>query len=124
MYRFAPLVFVAAASSVVTLALTDTPPSDAIWIVLTSATLCTCLWVCISYVVETQFRSSINLAVMQRGVCPSCRVFNALQEVTSPEDIHDDVRRVDCLSCETRYKVERKGDKVTATCLGKACDPE
>lgn len=77
------------------------------------------VWMIGSFAADWHWRPLLDAATMSEGVCPSCRTFNSLEEVTSADPNH---RYVDCLACKEQYRVSHKHDALVAERLGKKDD--
>lgn len=77
------------------------------------------VWMIGSFAADWHWRPLLDAATMSEGVCPECRTFNSLQEVTSADPNY---RTVDCLACKERIRVQAKDGHLTAHRLGKMED--
>lgn len=65
---------------------------------------------------DRTFRRFLDADTMQKGVCPDCRTFNSLEEVTSADP---NTRCVHCHACNQRFTVSFDGQRLQAERLGK-----
>lgn len=74
------------------------------------------VWMIGSFVADRHWRPVLDAATMSKGVCPSCRTFNSLEEVTSADP---DIRCAHCHACDERFAVSLQHGRLSAERLGK-----
>mgnify|MGYP000202049143 CR=1 FL=1 len=74
------------------------------------------VWAVGYYIADRHFRPAVDAATMGKGVCPACRTFNSLEEVTSADP---NARCAHCLACGERYSVTVEHERLVAERLGK-----
>lgn len=119
MHRLFAIAAVSATAAFLALALAGVPFSNIAWIVPVTTSASIALWLGTMLVAETTYRPRLDAAAMMEGVCPECRTFNSLQEVTSADPNH---RYVDCMACKEHIRVTHHGDHFIAERLGKTVD--
>lgn len=119
MHRLFAIAAVSATAAFLALALAGVPFFSIAWIVPVTTSASIALWLGAMLVAETTYRTRADAAAMMQGVCPECRTFNSLQEVTSADP---EQRRVDCLACKESYRVRMTPNGVAAERLGKLDD--
>lgn len=119
MHRLFAIAAVSATAAFLALALAGVPFSSIAWIVPVTASASIALWLGTMLVAETAYRPRLDAAAMMEGVCPKCRTFNSLQEVTSADPNY---RYVDCHACKERIRIQAKDGYLTAERLGKKDD--
>lgn len=119
MHRLFAIAICSGAASIITLILAGVGLFDFIWIVPFAVSLTMCVWCVGMLVAFNTYRPRADAAAMMEGVCPECRTFNSLQEVTSADP---NFRYVDCLACKERLRVQAKDGHLTAERLGKRED--
>ena len=119
MHRLFAVAAVSATAAFLALALAGVPLSSIAWIVPTTTSLSFFFWFGTTLILDLTYRTRADADAMMNGVCPECRTFNSLQEVTSADP---EQRRVDCLACKERLRVQAKEGHLTAERLGKRED--
>lgn len=119
MHRLIAIVVCSASSSVITLILSRAGLIDFVWIVPMAVSLTLCVWCVGMMIAYNTYLPRADAAAMMEGVCPECRTFNSLQEVTSADPNH---RYVDCMACKEHIRVTHHGDHFIAERLGKTVD--
>lgn len=74
------------------------------------------VWMIGSFAADWHWRPLLDAATMSEGVCPSCRTFNSLEEVTSADP---DIRCAHCHACDERFAVSLQHGRLSAERLGK-----
>ncbi len=74
------------------------------------------VWMIGSFAADWHWRPLLDAATMSEGVCPSCRTFNSLEEVTSADP---DIRCAHCHACDERFAVSLRRGRLSAERLGK-----
>lgn len=74
------------------------------------------VWMIGSFVADRHWRPVLDAATMSKGVCPSCRTFNSLEEVTSADPT---IRCAHCHACDERFAVSLQHGRLSAERLGK-----
>lgn len=119
MHRLLAIALCSGASSFITLVLSRSGFLDFIWIVPMAVSLTVCVWCGGMLIAYNTYRPRVGAAAMMEGVCPECRTFNSLQEVTSADPRY---RFVDCLACKEQYRVSHEDGELKAERLGKMED--
>lgn len=70
-------------------------------------------------IADRHFRPFMDADTMLKGVCPDCRSFNSLEEVTSADP---EIRCVNCRACDERFAVSLRDGRLSADRLGKIED--
>ena len=65
---------------------------------------------------DRHFRPAVDAATTGKGVCPVCRTFNSLEEVTSADP---EIRCAHCHACDERFAVSVQHGRLAAERLGK-----
>ena len=119
MHRFIAIALCAYASSFATLIVIGGTLLEFIFMPVAASSITICLWVAMTLIADYTYRPRLDAAAMMEGVCPECRTFNSLQEVTSADPNH---RYVDCMACKEHIRVTHHGDHFIAERLGKTVD--
>lgn len=119
MHRLIAIAVCSASSSVITLILSRAGLIDFVWIVPMAVSLTLCVWCVGMMIAYNTYRPRADAAAMTEGVCPECRTFNSLEEVTSADPNY---RYVDCHACKERIRIQAKDGYLTAERLGKMED--
>jgi len=119
MHRLIAIALCSTAASTITLMLSGSPFLHYLWMVPLAVSLTLCVWCVGMMIAYNTYRPRADAAAMMQGVCPECRTFNSLQEVTSADPNY---RTVDCLACKERIRVQAKDGHLTAQRLGKMED--
>lgn len=119
MHRLIAIALCAYASSFVTLIVVGGTVSEFIFMPVAACSITICLWVVMVMIANRTYQPRLDAAAMMEGVCPECRTFNSLQEVTSADA---NFRYVDCMACKERIRVSHHGDHFIAERLGKTVD--
>lgn len=119
MHRILAVAFLSGATCITTMILCGASLISYIWMPPVVSSFTILVWVIAVLAADRTYRPRMDAAAMMQGVCPDCRTFNSLQEVTSDDP---DVRSVDCLACKQQYHVRLEGDHFTAERLGKSDD--
>lgn len=107
------------AASFATLLVTGGSDAELLWIPTFVSAITTGLWFLAAALVDRAYRHYVDAKLMMKGVCPSCRTFNSLAEVTSTET---QSRYIECMACGEKYRVQVIDGKVGAERLGKLED--
>jgi len=121
MHRLIAVAAISATAAFLALALAGVPFSSIAWIVPATTSASIAFWFAAMIAADLTYRPRADAAAMMQGVCPECRTFNSLKEVTSADPSH---RRVDCQACGETYRVEMTNNGVAARRLGKADESE
>lgn len=119
MHRLIAIAVCSASSSVITLILSRAGLIDFVWTVPMAVSLTLCVWCVGMMIAYNTYRPRADAAAMMEGVCPECRTFNSLEEVTSADPNY---RYVDCHACKERIRIQAKDGYLTAERLGKKDD--
>lgn len=119
MHRLIGIAACAFAASIATLIVAGAPFTEFLWIPPLTVSLTMAGWCVAMMIAYSTYRPRVDASVMMQGVCPECRTFNSLQEVTSADPNY---RTVDCLACKERYRVSHKDGHIEAERLGKMED--
>lgn len=77
------------------------------------------LWVFGSYTAQRTWRPFIDAETIVNGVCPSCRTFGSLTEVTSADPLF---REAHCQACKDNYSLSFRNGRIAADWVGKSGD--
>lgn len=121
MHRLIAVATISSAAAFLALALAGVPFSGIVWIVPATTSLSFFIWFGVTLALDLTYRTRADADAMMQGVCPECRTFNSLQEVTSADP---EQRRVDCLACKESYRVRMTNSGVAAERLGKLDESE
>lgn len=121
MHRLFTVAAVSATAALQALTLAGGPLSSIAWIVPVTTSLCLFVWFGTTLILDLTYRTRADADAMMNGVCPECRTFNSLQEVTSADP---EQRRVDCLACKESYRVRMTPNGIAAERLGKLDESE
>ena len=93
-----------------------------VWMAPVAAAITAVLNGVASLLAEITWQPYRDADAMMKNVCPRCRTFNSLEEVTSADP---EMRTVECHACESLFgvKITPKG-RFTATYLGERRDSE
>lgn len=116
MHRLFAIATISAAAAFLASALAGASFYNILWIVPVTSSLSLGLWAVSLFFADATYRPRVDAAAMMQGVCPECRTFNSLEEVTSADP---NQRRVDCHACKESYRVEMTNNGVAARRLGK-----
>ena len=119
MHRLIAVAGISANAAFLAAALAGASFFSILWIVPVVVSLSLGLWAVSLFIADATYRPRADAAAMMQGVCPECRTFNSLKEVTSADPSH---RRVDCQACKETYRVEMTNNGVAARRLGKLED--
>ena len=119
MHRIIGVAICAYASSFATLIVVGGTLVEFVFMPVAACSITIALWVAMQLAANATYRPRLDAAAMMEGVCPECRTFNSLQEVTSADPKY---RYVDCLACKERLRVQAKEGHLTAERLGKRED--
>lgn len=121
MHRLFAIAIISAAAAFLASALAGASFYSIMWIVPVTTSVSLTAWFAIMILADLTYRPRLDTASMMQGVCPECRTFNSLQEVTSADPKN---RRVDCQACKESYRVEMTNSGVVARRLGKVDESE
>lgn len=121
MHRLIAVAVISFAAAFVASALAGASFYNILWIVPVTSSLSIAGWAGALILADATYRPRADAAAMMQGVCPECRTFNSLKEVTSTDPSH---RRVDCQACGETYRVEMTNSGVAARRLGKVDESE
>lgn len=121
MHRLFAIAAVSATAAFLASALAGASFYDIMWIVPVTTSVSLTAWFAVMILADLTYRPRVDAAAMMEGVCPECRTFNSLQEVTSADP---EQRRVDCLACKESYRVRMTPNGVAAERLGKLDDAD
>lgn len=119
MHRLIAVAGISSTAAFLAAALAGAPFFSILWIVPVVVSLSLGLWAVSLFIAYNTYRPRADAAAMMEGVCPECRTFNSLEEVTSADPKY---RYVDCLACKERLRVQAKDGHFTAERLGKRED--
>lgn len=119
MFKLLGFALVGATSSFITSVYHGAGIAETLIVGIVASNAALIVWAAGPYVADRAYRRFVDADTMQRGICPECRTFNSLKEVTSADPKH---RRVDCLACKESYRVEMTNNGVAAERLGKLDD--
>lgn len=121
MHRLIAVAVISFAAAFVASALAGASFYNILWIVPVTSSLSIAGWAGALILADATYRPRADAAATMQGVCPECRTFNSLKEVTSADPSH---RRVDCQACKESYRVEMTNSGVVARRLGKVDESE
>lgn len=121
MHRLFAIATISSAAAFLAAALAGASFYNVLWIVPVTASLSIGGWAAALIIADATYRPRADADAMMNGVCPECRTFNSLQEVTSADP---EQRRVDCLACKESYRVRMTPNGIAAERLGKLDESE
>lgn len=116
MHRLIGIGVVSFGAGAVAAALAGASFWDMLWIIPLTVSLSIVGWAAAMIGADATFRPRLDASAMMQGVCPECRTFNSLQEVTSADPRY---RFVNCQACKERYRVSMRHNGLGAERLGK-----
>lgn len=116
MWKPLSLVLVGATASFMTSVYHGAGTAETLIVGIVASNAALIVWAAGSYVANRAYRRFMDADTMQRGVCPDCRTFNSLEEVTSADP---NTRCVHCHACDQRFTVSFDGQRLAAERLGK-----
>ena len=116
MWKPLSLVLVGATASFMTSVYHGAGIAETLIVGIVASNAALIVWAAGSYVADRAYRRFLDADTMQRGICPACRTFNSLEEVTSADP---NARCAHCLACGERYSVTVEHERLVAERLGK-----
>jgi hypothetical protein len=107
MLKYTHIAIAAASGSIVVSWLYDATVPATVAIAIVTSAFVTALATVVDEIVERRRGPSHRMYLLSRGVCPSCRAFGSVQEVTSD---CQNVRSVTCQACDAQMAVKLAGD--------------
>lgn len=116
MWRPLSLVLVGATTSFMTSVYHGAGIAETLIVGVVSSNATLIVWSLGVVAAERRFRPVIDAATIAKGVCPACRTFNSLEEVTSADP---ETRCAHCHACDERFAVSVQHGRLSAERLGK-----
>ncbi len=119
MWKPLSLILVGATASFITSAYHGAGIAETVIVGILASNAALIVWAAGSYVADRTWRPIVDADTLGKGLCPSCRTFNSLGEVTS-DDPH--CRIAECHACDERFAVSMRSGRIVADRLGKSAD--
>lgn len=119
MLKIISLILVGTTASFITSAYHGAGIAETLIVGILAGNAALIVWAVGSFVADHTWRPFVDAETLVNGVCPSCRTFGSLIEVTSDDPY---CRKADCQSCDERFAIYMRSGRIAADRLGKPND--